>query len=170
MNKKGTMTVSIVLLVVFTLLLVSSALYMFITKNNSSYAKIYTPSALEDIYSKETQLNFYLMHFTENSAKGINEDDSNNIKEIFLANFQKELDKYKTEGKFLIPEFSFVEPQLKEENVIIKDNAIKIKFKIKIEDSLKDKEKEILSAVYIYEKEFQAQISQPLIQSSQTAP
>lgn len=156
-NKKGGMEISIVLLVLATLILSTFALYTFYTKQKSMQEKIYITKFLEDIYSKEEQINFYIDNILEKSAKDFNKEDS---EEKLIENFTRELSKYKINNNYIVPELAQIEEQVNEEHIKYdKDNQkVTAEFQITLEDKVADNGKELFSAVYTYTKKFEKEI------------
>lgn len=147
MNKKATMSISIVLLVLATLILSIFALFTFNLRDNEAREIVSYASYLEGIYAREEIINFYI--------QGIIDDIEVKNKEEFISKFKQELGKYKDkQGDYLLSELSQVEEQIKEENIDIAEGKLKITFNIEIE-----KNTENLDVAYAYKKSFEKELS-----------
>lgn len=145
MNKKG-MEVSVILLVIATLIISSYALFTFYGGRQKVDEKVQIKGILEDLYSQESQINFYL----ENVIEKISISDKQNPEKEFLDGFQKGIFSYKGQSGYAFPELLQVESQLKTENLKIADNKIKIKINI-----ITSKDGAGVSATYNYTKVFE---------------
>ncbi len=154
-NKKAGMEISVVLLVIATLVLSGFVLLTFYTKQKSMQEKIYATKFLEDIYSKEEIVNFYINNVLENSVKDFNKEDGE-VK--LILNFKNELNKYKINNNYIIPELAQIEKQVNEEHIKIEDNKATAEFQITLEDKVVENGKAIFSAVYTYDKKFEKEI------------
>jgi len=157
-NKKAGMSISIVLLVLATLVLSGYALFTFYTREKSVQEKVYVPRIIEDVYSKEEQINFYLDQIVENAALKTVVFEGESAERIFADSLKKELEESKDKnGNFPIIELNQIEEQVKEENVEFDEEkgTIAIEFEIKIENNAEIKGKEIFSTSYTYRKKFE---------------
>ena len=144
-NKKA--DISVLLLVLMTLILVISALFIFNLNSKKTTAKIIEYNSLNDIYSREKEINFYINDIMERVGSRI--DKNKNIKAEFIKNFKKELERYKNEDVFYIKELEQLDSQLISNNVEYADKTIKINFNIHLE-----KRFENIIIIYSYKKEF----------------
>ena len=144
-NKKA--DISVLLLVLMTLILVISALFIFNLNSKKTTAKIIEYNSLNDIYSREKEINFYINDIMERVGSRI--DKNKNIKDEFIKNFKKELERYKNEDVFYIKELEQLDSQLISNNVEYADKTIKINFNIHLE-----KRFENIIIIYSYKKEF----------------
>ncbi|MFH1710873.1 MAG: hypothetical protein ABH840_01015 [Nanoarchaeota archaeon] len=147
MNKKGGMSMAILLLVFGTLILCTYTLYSFNTRSKTFDDTFVVSQAIGSVYSGEKEINFYVQSI-------INTIDNPSDEADFINKFSEELDKYKVNGKLYPPELEQVKKQLIIEN-IVKDNG---KFGIKLAILLSGSEKvdnvERYSVSYAYEKTF----------------
>jgi hypothetical protein len=150
MNKKATTPIAIVILTIAFFLVIGYAWFSFLTKADEIKLRIQGTSLPEEVYAKESQINFYINSIVQNSAK-----NSANAQE-FVTKFRQELEKYKVNEHYIIPQLEQVETQLSEEKVKIEQDSISISFKIKIDGKLEEDSYELLSIEHIYEKEFSA--------------
>lgn len=148
MKKQG-MSIAITILVIATLVISTLALFTFIIRQDSIKEQIYITGFLENIYSKEEQINFYINDMVDNAVSA----SGKNV-ELFMQEFKKQLDNYKNkEGKFFVEELSQLESQIREENIEINEDKLLIEFEVTIQE-----EEEIFSASYTYEKKFEKNI------------
>ena len=155
-NKKG-MSLAIVLLVIATLVLVSTALITFYVREKSYEDKIAAAGFLQDVYTKEAKINFYAYNVLEN----INSE--NKAKEDIIKEFRNELSKYKESDWEFILDRNGALQKYKESDWIftikeddVKINPISIPLIINITKIVKDdKGNEIFSATYVYDKTFE---------------
>jgi hypothetical protein len=129
-NKKGA-ELAIIILVFITLILAIFSLYLFLTglnKNNVETAD--NIGVLDNVYFRAFELNTYIQNIVDNSAN-INLSQSNS-KVAFIANIKNNLGYYKSGNDFLIKEMGQIEGQLKEENVAIYGELIKLNLSISI--------------------------------------
>lgn len=157
-NKKAGMEISIVLLVIATLVLTTFSLYTFYTKQKSIEEKIYITRFLEDIYSKEEIINFYIDNILEKSIKNSSGDENK-----IIENFKQELGNYKNkDGKFIVSELSQIEEQVSQDNIKIENGKAVAEFEIMLKGNVavkeKKAEKELFSAIYTYKKKFEKNI------------
>ena len=144
-NKKA--DISVLLLVLMTLILVISALFIFNLNSKKTTAKIIEYNSLNDIYSREKEINFYINDIMERVGSRI--DKNKNIKAEFIKNFKKELERYKNEDVFYIKELEQLDSQLIISNIEYADKTVKINFNIHLE-----KRFENIIIIYSYKKEF----------------
>lgn len=145
MNKKA--DISVLLLVLMTLILVVSALFIFNLNSKKVEAKIIEYNSLNDIYSREKEINFYINDIMERIGSRI--DKNINIKDEFIKNFKKELERYKNENVFYIKELEQLESQLIVNNLEYADKTVKINFNIHLEKRFDN-----IIIIYSYKKEF----------------
>ena len=84
-SKKAEMSIPIVLLVLATLILYVFSLFLFNSRNKEIEAKIYVTAFLNDIYSQEEAINFYVYEIIEKIETGSLE------KQEFLQEFRRKL-------------------------------------------------------------------------------
>ncbi|MDP1728714.1 MAG: hypothetical protein Q8L27_00740 [archaeon] len=145
-NKKAMMSIAIVILVVSTLVLVISALFIFNAKQATIDNEIAISSSLDDVYIKSEILNFYL------------DDICSKVQSTVGASleFMTELEKYKTsEGVYIYSELEQVAKQVNEENVNynVQEGLLEVKFDILLSQNfeIKDKSESLLTqTVYNY--------------------
>jgi len=157
-NKKGGMSVSIALLVLATLVLSCFSLLMFYLREKNLQETIYI-SSLEDIYSKEEQINFYINKAMGSAAEGSKNPEFSEA--YFIINFLAEISEYKLENGFVVPELEQLKNQINEENIEYnaESKIVSADFEIMLEDKIVVKEKkenkELFSASYAYKKKFE---------------
>lgn len=153
-NKKAGMGLSIVLLVLATLILTAFALYTFYTKQSLIEEKIYATRFLEDMYSKEAQINFYIDNILEEAA-----ESSEGREGGLVDNFKTELDLYKgAGGSFIISELGQIAEQADESHIKIEDGIATADFEITLRGKVEINNKESFSAVYTYNKLFEKKL------------
>lgn len=141
-KKKKAMSISIVLLVLATLVLSSFALFTFYTREKKIQEEIHITRFLENIYSREEQINFYINEAMENAAAKSQDENE------FIDTFRQELNKYK-DGGFIIPELGQIEAQIDDAVEVGEENAT-AEFQITLEEK-----GEIFSASYTYTEKFE---------------
>lgn len=146
-NKKG-MELAIPFLVLMTIILVTSTLFVFNLNSKSVGTKIGDYGLLDDINIKEKQINFYINDVVENTISEIQK--GKDVKTQFIENFNKELNKYKNGEIFYVKELEQLQSQLNTDKIKIEDKKISIVFKIEIGEEFPDK----MTVIYSYEKEF----------------
>ncbi len=147
MNKKGGMSIAIVLLTLFTLILCTYALYMFNTSKRALDEPLVVSSYAENLYVKEVIINFYIQRIADKIGISASKGE-------FIENFRKELSKYKFGGNYAVSELGQTESQLKEENVNQIDGKWGIELTIKINDSANINKNDKYKAEYSYKKVF----------------
>jgi len=157
MNKKASNPIAIVLLVVAFFLVIGYARFTFLDRAEEIRLHIQGSSTLEEVYAKESQVNFYIGSIIKTSAREAT--GNSNPKEAFLTKFKQELENYKVSGRYIIPQLEQIEAQLSEEKIKIDDDSISVSFKIKIDGELEEDNYELLSVEYIYEKEFEEELT-----------
>ncbi len=124
MNKKG--DISITLLVVMAVVVAGAASFIFLTDSGKLEQKVANARALDEIYSKEEVLDFYISEILDN-IKGIT------TKEDFVDKFRSEIGKYKDNEKYVLEELANVRIQAGEARIengkVIVDFNIPLGFK-----------------------------------------
>lgn len=146
-DKKAGMPIAIMLLVVATLVLVIFTLYSFNVSKNKFGNSIYMTGFLDDVYSKEAMINFYIKSIVENIESPSSAGD-------FASKFRQGLERYKNNGEYIAPELKQVEEQAVSENVKNENGEYSITLSLKIEDNVKISGEELMSASYVYTKSF----------------
>jgi hypothetical protein len=146
LKSKRSMEISIILLVIATLIIASYSLFTFYGGRNRVNEKAQITGILEDLYSRESQINFYLTDIVEK----IEIKDKRNPEKEFLDGFEKGIYEYNGQSGYAFSEFAQIKSQLKTGNLEISDNKIKIKLNI-----ITSKEGDGVSAVYNYTKVFE---------------
>lgn len=156
-NKKA-MTVSVPILVLFTLLVVGLALFYFTTTKLSIDKKLdYSQSALSSFYEKEFWIDFYIQDAAEKAAKSVSS------KTEFISRFKIILDYYKyPDNSLILTELDEIKNKLNEDSVEIIEadgkKLIKLNVDINFKEDFKDKQELIFSADYRYFKVFEAEV------------
>lgn len=151
LNKKA-VSISILLLVISALVISVIALTYFYTKNNDIRRVIRVSNKIDEIYVKESLLNFYLQDIFDKAVKGF---DFSSGKQGFVDSFKKELNNYKDEnGSYPIEELKQVE-SIGEEDVELLEEKLVLKLNLEIKNSYVEESYEGGMFVYKYEKEFQ---------------
>ena len=155
MKNKKSMSISIVLLVIASLVLSGVALFTFYAQKDKLQAKIYTINFLDETYAKEEIINFYLQNIFDNAINGLS---TGWTQEQLIENFSEELNKYKINGEFIMPELSQLESQLNSENLYIENGKIVAKFGIDLENQAVQNKEILFSVKYHFEKKFEREI------------
>jgi len=129
-NKRGGVSISIVLLVIFTLVLVISSLTYFTTRSSGITKNLGNSFILERVNINVEEINFNIQNIVDRSF------ENSNSKEEFIDNFKLELEKYVIDGKFIIPELSQLESQLNSDSVVFSDKGVEVSFEIKVQDKV----------------------------------
>jgi len=153
-NKKG-MELSVLFLVVLTLALCGFTLIYLSIRESKIRNELYDVGYMEEIYSRESRINFYIDSIMEEAVIGINE---NSNKQEFVQTFKIELNKYKTDNGFILYELNQVEEQLVDENIEIDSEKAKLNLNINIQNDFLKGDKEVLYVSYNYEKSFEANL------------
>ncbi|MBU0907281.1 MAG: hypothetical protein KKD18_03925 [Nanoarchaeota archaeon] len=156
MHKKANTPLAILLLVIGFFLVLGFAWFAFLTRSGELQLYIDSNHLLESMYAKESQINIYINSLVQISAKDA--AASTEKEKAFVTRFRQELEKSKIQGKYFMPQLEYIDQQLSEDNVKIQNDILSIPFKIKIDGAIKDESYEIMSAEYIYEKEFRAEL------------
>ncbi len=140
-NKKA--DVAITLLVLMTLVLSISALFIFNINSRSVGAEITNAKYLDSVYLRENEINFYVNEMIENSVElGTN-------KTKFIENFKKQLELYKkADGNYTIEELGQVEEQI--DKIKIENNKVFFDLSIVIINNFDD-----VKISYSYTKTFE---------------
>lgn len=152
MNKKAGSPLAILLLTIGVIIVMIAAWFIFLTKEDFKQIQTQSPDILDEIYSKESEINFYISQIMQTSTENLVPV----TKTQFLNNFKEEFKKQNLEQ--LLPELKTVEPQLIESNVNIQNNEATLTLKFKIERTGEVKGRDVATIEYIYEKEFTAKI------------
>ena len=156
LNKKAGVPLSIVLIVIFTILLFTTSLVSFVLRDKNFKSTIYSTSALDEVYSRETVINFQIQNIVDNSFKEISSEQD------FIDKFKVQLNTLKnSDGVYLNPDLTQIESQLDVSKVKIKkeDDMIKrvsISFNIELKKELVVKEKNVFNTEYKYVKTFES--------------
>ncbi len=144
-NKKAGVSISIVLLVLATLILVISSLFYFHIRADDLTGDISSAVFLEEIYSKEVKLNFYLENvFDKCSENFVSEEE-------FVNCFIEKIELYG--GSDIVVEgLEQIEGQLDE--IVFDGRKLGIEFDLLIEEDFEDG----LSVSYEYKKSFEAEV------------
>jgi hypothetical protein len=148
LGKKADHSIPIVILVLMTLVLTSSSLFIFYVHSGKVSATIMDSRILDDVYSKENKINFYLNDIFDKSVLKIGNRE-NPVPE-FIASFKEELVKYKQNNSYIMKEFEQIESQVNEQNILFDNQNLSINFNIKIDRSFADK----FVISYDYNKKF----------------
>jgi len=156
-NKKAGMSIPIVVLVIFTLVLTLVTLAYFSTRDETDKKTLIVPGIIDGVYLEEAQLNYLLEDIFNKASKDLKFEDG---KEVFINNFKKELERYKSEGEgYSIEGLEQVHKQINDEILMgegLELNEEKITLKLGIELFAGNiNEKEDIKINYKYEKEFE---------------
>lgn len=91
-NKKGATSLSILLLVIMALVLIAASLFVFVTGEGKIERKITDARAVENLYSEEEKIRFFLEGFVEDVLVKSNYNINN-----FKENVKIEIRKYDAE-------------------------------------------------------------------------
>jgi len=123
-NKKGVMSIAVLLLVLATLVLVIYSLFVFSIRSNSVQEYITSGVALEELYSRAVMLNFFLDDICYNVGSGGNA----------ISEFRAGLNQYKdSNGAYItsIPyDLSQIESQLDGSHISYNGGLLKVNFNI----------------------------------------
>jgi len=147
-NKKA--DVSIVLLVFMALVLVGATLFIFNINLRKFRTEIINVKALDSVYIRENEINFYVGRMMDNS---IEKDIS---KEQFIINFKEELERHKVDGAYVLEELSQVEDQISD--IEITDTKVVFDLDIRVIKNFKE-----ISITYVYNKKFEKEFEKDLI-------
>lgn len=137
-NKKASMEISIVVLVLATLVLTIFSLYTFYQRAKDIKEEAYFGSSIESIYAKEETINFYIYNSMETAAGSFGGD-----KTQFNQIFSQEIGKYKK----VMPELGQIDSQTS--SITVGNKNVTAEFNIIL--GWKD---EKFSASYNYSKNF----------------
>ena len=146
-NKKGDFpTVLLVFMTVFTVL---TTLFIFITNENNAAERIEEANLLDELYTKEFQINFFLSEVAEDTVKEMNNGfTGEEFKSKFLADV----------GSLELP-YEEMKEVLRAENMEVKieGSAVNVKVKgIKLvydssQEGTEDKDKAVVRMQYVYD-------------------
>ena len=143
MNKKGGVPISVVLLVVATLILVITALFIFNTRVSNIDKEIKSSVFLEDIYSTEIELDFVVEQvFDFCIVSFVSEEE-------FKSCFIERLGLFKLSGEYVIKELGQVEGQV-DDKLVLRDGLLSGNFEFVIDKEFENS----FEVEYKYEKEF----------------
>ncbi|MBI2629389.1 hypothetical protein HYW74_04875 [Candidatus Pacearchaeota archaeon] len=176
-SKKG-MTLSIVLLVFFTLLVVGFAIFSFLTQKSDVDKTIYSVGFIGQMYDREEMINTYLQDIFDEAAKETSSEQefiekSKNL--ISAGKFPKDVFIIDENNKVYFPEYSSIITQINEDNIEIfyennQPKRINIPLEITLRDQSNGKNKIYLtseddkpyknqfSAAYTYRRVFESAI------------
>jgi len=144
-NKKADL--SVLLLVFMAVFLSGFALYMFNVNSNTVKTQIKDSRYLDDVYVLENNLDFYINEIMD---KAVIDFSSSSGKGKFVERFNEELQKYNSNGVFVISELNQVNLQVINDNVELTPNSVSINFNLKLEKVYSDK----FNVTYSYSKRF----------------
>ena len=147
-NKKGDFpTVLLVFMTVFTVL---TTLFIFITNENNAAERIEEANLLDELYTKESQINFFLSEVAEDTIKEMNNKGftGEEFKSKFLADV----------GSLEIP-YEELKEVLRAENVEVKVEGSVVNIKVKgiklvydsSQEGTEDKDKAVVRMQYVYD-------------------
>lgn len=159
MNKQASMSISLWILVIGTFFLIISSLTIFYAETNSMKNEVLFINSFDDIYAKESQVNFYINNLIDKSVKETLAQDfpEDYFAETFSDIFRNNLLLYKSEDNFLIPELSQIENQINSESIKYskKTKILEITLNILLEHKIKEESgREVLSVTHSYSKTF----------------
>jgi hypothetical protein len=159
MNCKGNTPIAVGILTFGIVVLMGFAWFVFTTKDDGVGIQVQSSGLLNGIYARESAVNYHIQRMIEKAI-----DNGGNSEGSFILEFNKQLDMYKEGKSYVVPELEFVEQQLDEGKVEIKDGKLYLDLKLKVEDRIvpsdngRKIEIDIVSASYVYEKKFSAEI------------
>jgi len=145
LNKKADL--SVLLLVFMAVFLSGFALYMFNVNSNTVKTEIKDSRYLDDVYVLENNLDFYINEIMDKAVIDFRYDSG---KGKFVERFNEELQKYNSNGVFVLAELNQVNLQVTSDNVEINPNSVSINFNFKLEKVYSDK----FNVSYSYSKRF----------------
>jgi len=147
-NKKGDFPT--VLLVFMTVFIVLTTLFIFITNKNNAAERIEEANLLDELYTKESQINFFLSEVAEDTIKEMNNKGftGEEFKSKFLADV----------GSLEIP-YEELKEVLRAENVEVKVEGSVVNIKVKgiklvydsSQEGTEDKDKAVVRMQYVYD-------------------
>lgn len=183
MNKRA--DISVMLIVLMTLALTIAALFAFLIANSNINEVIGTSNSVQEVYFRESLVNFYVQEILQNSYDKLNYQKSlvqsgigsdvifgksiinslqtqEEIKAQFISNFKQELENYKDEnGKYFASELEQLEKQA--DNTEILDDKISMTFEIDINDARSINDRDSVAVGYIYSKKFSTDVNTGVI-------
>lgn len=152
LNCRAGTPIDVMILVFIALGLSAGALYVFYTNSNYVSSKIVDSRFLDTVYIKESQINFYIDEAMERSLVKII-DKQSPVPE-FIDNFKQELEKYKINEIYIVPQLAQIENQINEENIKFIDGKIIFSFSVNIQQDFNGK----FVVNYNYNKVFEKKI------------
>lgn len=145
-NKKANITIPV--LVLMTLVLAGATLLVFNINKGKIETNIGDYSLLNNVYLKESQLDFYINEVLDNVIKNFNINEG---KDKFIEKFKAELEKYKQEdGTYILGELERIKEQADE---IIFDSADR-KIILNLDIRIDEKPNQNMNIAYAYAKTF----------------
>ncbi|MFA5258701.1 MAG: hypothetical protein WC979_05190 [Candidatus Pacearchaeota archaeon] len=149
LNKKADL--SVLLLVFMAVFLSGFALYMFNVNSNTIKTEIKDSRYLDDIYVLENNLDFYINEIMDQAVIDFRYDSGSGK---FVERFNEELQKYNSNGVFVLSELNQINLQVINDNVELNPGSVSINFNIKLEKVYSDK----FNVTYNYNKKFSRKI------------
>lgn len=158
-NKKGSSSIAVLLLVLFVLMLVIFILAKMYVATRGDAERIFSTDVLGSVYAREEQVNYFVQGVIDEMEL---QPGAANIPQSFVNRLRWRIDtKYKdASGKYVLPELEQVVKQLDVGRVEIKNNGelLEITLDIVLEDRLKVSGDEIFSVEYRYSKTFEKEL------------
>jgi hypothetical protein len=146
MDKKGVMSISLVLLFLFILIVIGIVISIFISSDKKVTYVFQETNEVDHINNEVLNLNFYLeelFYRTTNGASNINS-------EIFIQKYKENLDTY---NPYAINKYKDqILSNLNNENIIIGDNKISFKVNLVLRSTREDN---TIDVSYDYKKTFE---------------
>ncbi len=156
MNRKGAHPLAVVMVVFLTITLFGFTWFSFQTNSGDLIVQIESARIADNIYAKESNINFYISEMVEKAASNI--VNSENTKIDFIENMKNELSIYRVGDSYIIDEFGQIESQLNEDTIVINGNEIALTLELVIEGEAKIKEYTSVKAVYRYSRAFKGRM------------
>jgi len=145
-NKKANITIPI--LVLMTLVLAGATLLVFNINKGKIETNIGDYSLLNSVYLKESQLDFYINEALDETIKNF---DINEGKDKFIEKFKAELEKYKSDGNYVVNELEKVNEQA--EGIVL--DASNKKIILNLDIRIDEKPSQNMNIAYAYTKTFE---------------